>query len=150
MPRTSEHDAAVRDYFNGPAVALEERPTGPEWYSQLSYPHFVFQRTLIDTGGSFDGFQKWADAAEFAGVTVFDSLRGREASTRMTEVFADAERIYTRALLQASAAIGVAHDGRENKLQVAAQCCLWKLPDGKLNGALRSGVRDLVVVALEE
>ena len=143
VARTVEHDQAVREYFAGEAVAVEEGVVGREWYTQVTYAHFVFQRTLLDTGGSFVGFRKWCDAAGLSGVTELGSLRNRHASTHMTQAFADEERRYTRELLQAAAALGVLHDGRGNSLQVAAQGCLWKLPSGGLAGALRPGVRDL-------
>ena len=96
----------------------------------LSYSHILFQRTLIQTGGSFGDFERWAATARLAGLEDFNSMTSRKVASNLTSVMAEVEADITSKLASASASLGLITDGRQQVLGICLRGVLWAWPRG--------------------
>ena len=98
--------------------------------TNLSFAHVVFQRTVIDTGGSFRDFERWARAATLVGAQHLRASVSGRVSAQLSEVMGQRENDITAKLARAAACGGLMQDARKNALAIRVKLVLWSWPRG--------------------
>ena len=106
----------------------------------LSYSHVVFNRTLIENGGSFNEFSKWAKAARLTGANFPAGSDGRRVAGQLSAVMGAHEQKITAKLLAFSASGGLKQDARGSKVMNLLHLVLWSWPRGLAHTPLPGGV----------
>lgn len=96
----------------------------------LSYSHVVFNRTLIENGGSFSEFSKWAKAARLTGANFPAGSDGRRVAGQLSAVMGAHEQKITAKLLACSDSGGLKQDARGSKVMNLLHLVLWSWPRG--------------------
>ena len=132
--RSPSHQAALATFLANAKDKERNEPKGVESFSSsplaVSYSHIMFQRVLIQTGGSFHSFADWLKTAQLAGADVPSGGMGRKASAQLTEVMAERERNVTSKLLLNASVVGLLQDARDTKVPVLLKLVLWSWPRG--------------------
>ena len=123
--------------WNDPAACRKEKDLACQGQGRqdlrpyaLSYSHILFQRTLIQTGGSFSDSERWAATARLAGLEDFNSMTSREVASNLTSVMSEVEADITSKLASACASLGLIIDGRQQVLGICLRGVLWVWPRG--------------------
>lgn len=96
----------------------------------ITYCHVLFNRTLIETGGSFRDFRKWAETARLSGAALPAGADDRRISAQLTDCMAQEERHVTSKLLRAASAAAFKQDGRGQHVMNTLHLVLWSWPRG--------------------
>lgn len=99
--KTADHAAALQQWNDATQHVVPEAhagggPAQTESNSALSFAHALFQRTLVQVGGSFKDFQRWLLTARLATGAGFLSMIGARVSKQLTTCFADKELEVTK------------------------------------------------------
>ena len=93
----------------------------------ISCSHVLFNRTLVETGGSFRDLKKWAETARLSGAALPPGADDRCISAQITHCMAEEERLVTSKLLQAASAAALKQDGRGQHVMNTLHFVLWVL-----------------------
>ena len=112
--------------------------------TSIKYEHVLFARTLIETGGSFLDFGRWAQTARLSGAALPPGMDSQRISKQLVQVMGAEETHVTAKLMASSCMNAIADDAREELLAVLLRGVLWSWPRGLQRGAkLPTGVVSL-------
>ena len=100
----------------------------------VGYSHVLFQRMLVESGGSFTQFPKWLATARLTGADVPGGAEGRKVSKQLCQVMAERETHVTTKLLDSCARAGLAQDARGPFALTLFKLVLWQWPRGLSRG----------------
>ena len=137
MPLTSDHSKALDLWKAKVQKQLSVQKTSDTEESgdkkkeaprtAISCSHVLFNRTLVETGGSFRDLKKWAETARLSGAALPPGADDRRISAQITHCMAEEERLVTSKLLQAASAAALKQDGRGQHVMNTLHFVLWVL-----------------------
>ena len=142
--KTADHEKALTMW--GTKKQTGTKPAGdPPPPCAITYAHVIFNRTLIETGGSFQDFGRWAKAARLAGADIGFGAVSNRVGKQLAEAMAEREIDVNQKLMTSASAVGLAEDARGHCLAVRMSMVLWTWPRGlrRPRGRLPHGVESL-------
>ena len=156
MPLTSDHSKALDLWKAKVQKQLSVQKTSDTEESgdkkkeapptAISYSHVLFNRTLVETGGSFRDFKKWAETARLSGAALPPGADDRRISAQITHCMAEEERLVTSKLLQAASAAALKQDGRGQHVMNTHQIILQRQSVLQQRRRLPATVRQLLIL----